>query len=230
MDELKATHRVVVVELRGHGASQPVGDGGFGLGQQVEDLRSVLVALDVRDAVLVGHSAGGYVVLELLARAPDVVSERVRRVVTVGTAGSMRAARDRAVLRFSASRLFAGVLKAGALGRALVRRGAFGRAPRPDWVEATRAMAAACPRSTKAAWVAAVSGTSVLDGLSSSSPHVDITVATGSHDTVVTPAHLTELADACRPRADVVVLDGAGHMAPLERPHEIADLVRRAAR
>ena len=223
VERLAVTHRVIVPDLRGHGASRDV-VGGFGLAQQADDVRSLLEALELDDVVLVGHSAGGYAALELVCLHPGLARERLRRLITVGTAGTLIHPWERMVLRFAASRLFYGALAAPLLGRQLVRRAAFGGRPRAEWVEATRAMALACPRATKAAWVRAIAGTSVQDRLGSSVV-TPVTVATGSLDTAATPARAAELAAACGPLGSLVILEGAGHMAPLEQPQAIADLV-----
>jgi len=67
-----AGHRVLAPELRGHGHSS--GDGrDFSLAALAQDVeRGALARLD-RPAVLVGHSLGGAVALELAARAGDRV-------------------------------------------------------------------------------------------------------------------------------------------------------------
>ena len=218
-------HGVIAFDLRGHGASVPVRGGGYGLAQQADDVRSVLEGLDLRDAVLVGHSAGGYAALAFAGLHPDVASARLRRVVTVGTAGTLTAWRERAVLRFAASRVFAMVLAWPRLGRAVVRRGAFGRGAHPEWVESTRRMALACPPPTKQAWVRVIRGTAVQDGLASTLT-IPLTASTGSLDPTVTPARAAKLAEACGPLGEVAILDGAGHMAPMEQPEAVADLVR----
>jgi lipase len=61
---------------RGHSAALP---GPYGLGRHVDDLVRVLDRLELPQAVLVGHSMGGFVVAELVARHP----ERVAGVVLV---------------------------------------------------------------------------------------------------------------------------------------------------
>ena len=220
---LGSSRRIVVPELRGHGGSVPV-VGGLGLDQQADDVRSVLEALDLHDVVLVGHSAGGYAALAFARRHPDVAGSRLRRIVTLGTAGTLTHWRERMVLRFAASRVFYGALSRPGLGHRLVRRGAFGRAPDPAAVEWTRRMARACPRAVKSAWVAAIAGTSMQSGLASHLA-VPVTSSTGSEDATVTPARATELASACGPLGSVVILEGAGHMAPLEQPEAVADLI-----
>jgi pimeloyl-ACP methyl ester carboxylesterase len=66
-----AGFRVIAPDLRGHGRST-VGTGGLELDRVAGDVAELLVALDLRDAILVGHSMGGMLALRLLARqAPD---------------------------------------------------------------------------------------------------------------------------------------------------------------
>ena len=60
---LSEGHRVIAWNQRGCGAST-AGTEGYGLDRLVDDLMAVLEALDVRDAVLVGHSVAGMVVVE----------------------------------------------------------------------------------------------------------------------------------------------------------------------
>jgi esterase len=55
--QLAAHHRVLVFDLRNHGAS-PWADG-MSYREMVEDLRASLAARDVRRAALIGHSMGG---------------------------------------------------------------------------------------------------------------------------------------------------------------------------
>ena len=225
-ERLRPDRRVVVVDLRGHGRSQPVA-GGFGLAQQADDVRAVLDALDLYDVTLVGHSAGGYAALAFASAATDrrhaaTVRRRLRALVTVGTSGSLTGPRARAVLRASASQPFVALLGVPAVGRRIVGAGAFGSRPDPRAVEHTRAMARRCPRATKVAWVSAISGTS-LEAAVQDLP-VPLVAATGSRDSTVPPSHAARLA-ARAPNGRAHVLRGLGHLAPLEDPAAVAGLV-----
>jgi pimeloyl-ACP methyl ester carboxylesterase len=66
---LSARHSVVSVDLRGHGQSPA------GVSYEIEDLaadvRALADTLELRDAVVIGHSLGGLVALEVAATAPD---------------------------------------------------------------------------------------------------------------------------------------------------------------
>jgi len=214
---LTPRRRVVAVDLRGHGESTPV-VGTFSLDQQADDINALLIELDLRDVVLVGHSAGGYSALAFVERFPDVARQRVRRIVTIGTSPSLLGARERFVLRVSASRIFYALLAIAPIGRLLVRSGAFGDNPSAAAVETTRQMALACDRSTKVSWVRAIAGTSLPLPNSPS-----LIAATGERDATVTPKRLKAL--AATSNAATSVVPGAGHMAPLEAPIDVARLI-----
>jgi len=79
--------RVVAVDLRGHGASPPI-DGAATRADLAADLGATIEALGVAPVdVLIGHSLGAAVVLELVHRRPELA----RRVVLEDPPGSDRA-------------------------------------------------------------------------------------------------------------------------------------------
>jgi non-heme chloroperoxidase len=60
-------YRVIAHDRRGHGRSSQVGDG-HDMDHYADDLAAVVEHLDLRDALHVGHSTGGGVVVHFLAR------------------------------------------------------------------------------------------------------------------------------------------------------------------
>jgi pimeloyl-ACP methyl ester carboxylesterase len=70
------SHRVVCIDLGGHGESGS-GRAAWTMEAFGADVASVLDALDLRGAVLVGHSMAGPVVLEAAFRAPERVAALV---------------------------------------------------------------------------------------------------------------------------------------------------------
>ena len=74
-----AGYRVVTWDVRGHGASQPMGDG-ITIEQAADDLGAVLDELATEPVVLVGQSFGGMIVQEFATRSPD----RVAGLVVIG--------------------------------------------------------------------------------------------------------------------------------------------------
>ncbi len=69
---LAAKHRVVAVDLRGHGGSEKP-DSGYSVPEQAQFVAEALRELQVSDAELVGHSLGGSVAVALAERAPALV-------------------------------------------------------------------------------------------------------------------------------------------------------------
>jgi len=80
MPMLARDHRVVAVDLLGHGGSEKP-TSGYTIPNQADLVAAALEELRVRDAVVVGHSLGGSVVTGLAERSPQLV----RKVVIVDT-------------------------------------------------------------------------------------------------------------------------------------------------
>ncbi len=74
--EFAADHHVILVDLRGHGASQPSA-GPFTLDDFADDAAAVATMLGTGPVLAVGHSMGGAVALTLAGRYPWLVSEVV---------------------------------------------------------------------------------------------------------------------------------------------------------
>jgi pimeloyl-ACP methyl ester carboxylesterase len=83
---LAADHRVIRLDLRGHGDSGDAED--YGALGMAGDVAAVLAAAGARDPVLVGHSLGGFVVSALASQMP------VRAVVNVDQPLQMSAFHD----------------------------------------------------------------------------------------------------------------------------------------
>ncbi len=74
--------RLIGIDRPGYGASTPLPDGSVPtIAGYADDLAAALAAFEIRDAAVVGWSAGGRVALALAARHPDLV----RSVAVVGT-------------------------------------------------------------------------------------------------------------------------------------------------
>jgi pimeloyl-ACP methyl ester carboxylesterase len=80
VDEFSRTHRVVTIDLAGHGESGR-NRAVWSMGAFGEDVVAVIEALKLKDVVLIGHSMGGPVIAEAASRIPD----RVRGIVGVDT-------------------------------------------------------------------------------------------------------------------------------------------------
>lgn len=98
MRALGGRHRLVIPELRGHGRSGPASDGDYSITACAGDLHAVLDALALERVVLVGHSFGASVAIELASKLP----ERVAALVVVDGAGDFAFVPPEALLGFLA--------------------------------------------------------------------------------------------------------------------------------
>jgi pimeloyl-ACP methyl ester carboxylesterase len=237
--------RLVTYDARGHGSSGPAKgpDGttildGHTLGR---DLAAVIEQAAIGPVVLVGHSLGGMtaltqLILEKRERERIAAAVLVNSTFTAELAGwggrgnpvqrALERAGDvvRQIAGHDAKRIDR--LRTGATdGAMLAARAVFGRDPSPRHIAVGFHMFETTPSQTLAA---------AFD-LSTYDVHPDleridvpVLVVSGTRD-VITPAFLSkEMADRI-PGAELVLLDGCGHMAPFERYHELTALIRKFA-
>jgi pimeloyl-ACP methyl ester carboxylesterase len=123
--------RVVSVDLRGRGAGRGLA-GPTGLRAHARDVATVLAELDVRDAVVVGHSMGAYLAPLVAQEAPD----RVRKLVLVdgGIRPKLPFFMGRGVTRMAFRRQLAGMDKEWPDIEAVAKKGKVDKmlATRPD--------------------------------------------------------------------------------------------------
>jgi pimeloyl-ACP methyl ester carboxylesterase len=81
MPRLTPSHRVIAVDLLGHGGSEKP-DSGYSIPRQADLVAQALSRLGVRNAEVVGHSLGGSVAVALAEQSPQLVN----RIVIVDTA------------------------------------------------------------------------------------------------------------------------------------------------
>lgn len=232
--DLADRFRVVAIDHRGHGQSE-CGDGGYAPERLAQDVAGALVELDLRDAVIVGHSMGGMVAMRLAVDHPDLVAERVRGLVLLSTtpnvgarvpgwATLVRVTGPVATRGMRASaRLPGGFFAASDLAYALTRIG-FGREALPTHVELGRLMLAShSPLVLSELWDGLV-GFDIRDRLG------EITTPTlvigGTRDNVTPLHHAKEIARGI-PGARLEVVRDGGHMLMLERRFELNDLLER---
>ena len=225
--QLADRYRVIAVDLRGHGASI-AGTDGFGLGRLDDDLATLLVGLDLHDAVVVGHSMGGMTAMQFCGQHPDVLAERVAGLVFVATRahqvvppGIDRGARA-LVARGQGLIEDGGTLPARAAVTGRMARLAFGERPHPRAVEVVAEMGGSIePESLVLSVAGLIQHDARVALRATSTPSL---VVVGTRD-ILTPVpagrHLAHLL----PAAELVVLPKAGHQLMQERPGELAELL-----
>ncbi|MEW2519771.1 alpha/beta fold hydrolase [Actinacidiphila alni] len=236
---LRGTVRAVYWDQRSHGRSERGRDQVAGrpatIDQLGRDLKAVLdAAVPEGPVVLVGHSMGGMTVMAFADQFPEYVAERVAGVAFVSTsagklaavtlglpAAGARAFRALApgVLRMLGSQvdlvertrratadLFAGIIK----------KYSFGSDVDPAVGRFAERLIESTPIDVVAEFYPAFTehekgdALSVLDGL----PGL---VLAGDKDLLTPSAHSTEIAEKL-PDAELVIVEGAGHLVLMERP------------
>lgn len=208
--------RCIVPDLRGHGRSGASEHAG--MARYADDVVELLDALDERRPVaLVGLSMGGYVALELARRHP----ERLRALALVDT----RAGPDSDDAAAGRLETAARVLAEGSW---VVADSMVDRLFAPDAPAALREqwraiMAATPPTGAAAALLAMAERPDSFPTLRAL--RLPLLVVVGEEDAITPPDESRRMAEAA-PHARLVVVPGAGHMTPAERPAEFAALLR----
>jgi pimeloyl-ACP methyl ester carboxylesterase len=233
LNELADRHRVVAVDLRGHGRST-AGDRTITVETMADDVCRVLDALGLRQCLLVGHSMGGMVALQV---AHDLAPERRREllsgVAVVSSAagpfftvpGSARVAKVGlpawSQVLLAAERLGVWAMPAEDL-RWWLTRLSFGPEPNPAQVRFAEQLHHSVSASTLAQLLP---GLATFD-LSREVADIDVPVlvVVGSKDRLTPPRHARRLASAL-PRAELVELPRCGHTPMLERRREFSRLL-----
>jgi pimeloyl-ACP methyl ester carboxylesterase len=74
---LSGRYRVIAHDLRGHGMSDRVSDGDYGVMDHVYDLASLVEHLDAQTFTLMGHSLGGNITLRYAGLFPEKIEKLV---------------------------------------------------------------------------------------------------------------------------------------------------------
>ena len=185
-------------------------------GATVEEISARILAGAPQKFVLVGQGLGGDVALDLVRRAAD----RVTRIVLLSTdplaeAPQIAAAREARMIAAGAGRLAAAMAEE-------VPMASLANVPhRPEIVATLKAMAVDLGPEVFAAQSRAMQRRpdqqktlrrAMLPAL----------ILAGAEDRMV-PLRRQELTAGLMPFAKLVVIEGAGHMAPLEHPQAVTD-------
>jgi 3-oxoadipate enol-lactonase len=229
---LAGSHRLVALDLRGHGQSI-AGSDGYAFERMADDLLEVLEARRVDRAVVVGHSMGGMVLqLTALLRAKQLAAHAAG-IVLVGTdagpaipgplgrpMGVATAALAGRAAGF-ADRRGKGVYPGSDLATWGARL-SFGVRPDPAEVELVRSISAAvAPRA-----MAGLLGPLLAFDVRAELGRIDLPtlVVVGTRDLLTPPRRSRSIAGRV-PGARLEVLPGCGHLVMLERPDTLNALL-----
>ncbi|MDP9330539.1 MAG: alpha/beta hydrolase [Actinomycetota bacterium] len=240
--DLSDEFRCVLMDHRSHGGSERAAHDDLTLRSMGRDVAAVLEATSPnRPAVLVGHSMGGMAILAMAEQRPELFGPAVAGVVLIGSSssdlfrGAMGSVTDLLRLRLSTigtavarvDRLRKAVLASPAdLSGAIARLTQFG----PDApLHVVDHVVALAQRTSSQVWTDGLAELMEVD-LAHAIPRVRVPalVLVGEHDRVTPPAAALALT-AALPDGRLIVIEGAGHIAMLERPQELNLQIRRFA-
>jgi pimeloyl-ACP methyl ester carboxylesterase len=242
-------YRLVTYEHPGHGRSTPPASGHYDLDLLGDTLcRVVEEACEPGPVVVAGHSMGGMALLNAVRRHGSRLDERLAGAVLLSTTSHARPARrlafdsgiqgfarlDRAVRRLTPRlrdpRLVALSDRATSatsdLSHLVTRWMATGPGSPPEVADLTQQLVLDNCTDVILGLAQAVLGVDEDAGLDRlAALGVPTAIVVGSHDRL-TPVTLSEQM-AARSHGELVLLDGVGHMAPLEASAEINAVLRR---
>jgi pimeloyl-ACP methyl ester carboxylesterase len=220
--------RVIVPSLPGHGGSERLADPPADLFPYADSLAGLLDALDVGDAVVVGHSLGGLVAL----RFALTHRSRTAALVLVDSGGAaVGRIRLAAVTRFL--RLASSLAARPGFVRAVTTRIRLRRRMLAYAVHDSAAMTVEMLRDAlkdfSVPGVVDAIRAGALEQAASSVRWLTVptTVIWGRYDRILPLRLGVRLAQAI-PGAALEVIDGAGHAPMLDRPDDFARAIRRA--
>jgi pimeloyl-ACP methyl ester carboxylesterase len=219
-------YRVVAFDARGHGRST-IGTQGISAPVMAADLLAVLEAADATDAIMVGHSMGGFLALEAILEVPGVASRLSGLVLVATFAGDILdgAPQNRAELPLLRSHLVSRLGDSPTIGT-LFAATFFGPHPSPTMLAALLEMIQGRDLGPLVPLLEAFIAKDLLARL----PRVDLptVIVCGLADRTTPPRDSQRMAAAI-PRARSLWVPGAGHMLPWEAPEAVRDAVATAA-
>jgi pimeloyl-ACP methyl ester carboxylesterase len=233
-------HRLVFYDLRGHGLSQPKGADDYTITRLALDLEHVIEDAGLDEVVLVGHSVGGMIALELCRMRPELWGDRFKGLVLMNTThrpavetligGAAVAKLERIVRRpldvlgsqaHYIERLRKIIKPSDSIFMA-VSIAAFGPQPSAKQVDFTYDMLADTPADVIFDLVRSYRDFGVTDHLAEIA--IPALVIGGTHDRI-TVAEASEHLASHLPKAELKLLDRCGHMSMLERHREVDRLL-----
>jgi pimeloyl-ACP methyl ester carboxylesterase len=235
-------HRLVFYDLRGHGVSQPRGDKPFTIKTLAQDLETLIERSGLKECVVVGHSIGGMIALELCAERKDLMGSTIKGLVLSNTtyrpavetlAGGAAISHLERLTRRPFDGLGSHHQRLDRLRRIIkpsdaifmmVSFAAFGPNASARQIDFTYDMLAETPTDILFDLIKSYREFDVREVLG------DITIPAlvigGEHDRLTVSDASLHLAKNL-PEAELVMLEDCGHMTMLERHNEFNELVER---
>ena len=203
-------YRTIAWDMPGYGGSAPLPT--VSIAALADALQDFLEQVSAEKPILVGHSIGGMIVQQLLARSPRIAGAIVL-AQTSPAFGKPEGEWQKAFIEARLGPLDRGETMAS-LAPTLVRE-LVGDDPAPGGMELARDCMASVSEATYRATMLALMGFDLRNALTSIA--VPTLVLSGSKDNNAPAPMMAKMASYI-PSAKYVELEGVGHLANLERP------------
>lgn len=216
--------RVIAFDQRGHGKST-IGSHGVGSQQMAGDYDAVLAHYDVHDAILVGHSMGGFLAIIFALNHPEVVTARLKGLVLFASLpgnaleGSPQNRIQIPLIRIGLiQRIIASDTYGTLFGESL-----YGDAPSFACIQAFRQIFGAQRHQPLIPIIEALANEDYTSRLGEI--HLPTVVICGTKDKTTPPRHSEKLSKGL-PNARWVQVPGKGHMINWEAPDALIEAVQ----
>lgn len=219
INELQKDHHIVVYDIRGLGESY-VGDGQYTMEAYVSDLFSVMEGMKLNKPVLCGLSMGGYISL----RAVEVGEDKFSGLILLDTKSQSDDDNGKLVRSNSINKI--NIEGLASFAESFVSN-LFAEENKEELVDVyndtIRMAQSHNPLGVKGALIAMLSRTDTTKNLEKIM--IPTLVMGGAFDKLTPPTVMREMADKIRD-SEYASVPRAGHMAPLENPSFVNDMIR----
>lgn len=217
-------YRTIVFDQRGHGQST-IGQEGISSSAMASDYKNLVEHFDLKEAILVGHSMGGFLSMKFLLDYPELQPQRIKACVLMATFAG-----DVGRNNFQ-NRLQIPLIKSGLLVRMIqwkpigvqFGKSLTGKNPDPEII---RSILEIFPQQDH------IKLTPILQALTDENYYdrlheinIPCTVVIGDQDATTPPFHSDDLVEKI-PNSTRIDLKGKGHCLNVEAPDEIVQAIQ----
>jgi len=217
LDGIKG-HRLIAVDLRGFGASAS-SNPAASIDDYADDVAALLSKLEIPRAVIAGLSMGGYVALAFAERHRDKLAALALLDTRAGADDDKgRQGRDASIATIGAE---------GTAGpNAAMMEKLFAEATVAEVRERVAAMMARATPEAMIAALGAMRDRPDRHGVLRDMAGIPTLILVGTEDRL-TPPEMSRLMAEAAVGAELVEVEGAGHLAPMERPATVGEALQR---
>jgi len=227
---LRKDHRVVRVDLLGHGDSEKPRDG-YTMNQQADRVAAALAAIKVHKATIVGHSTGGEVAIAFSKRHPDLT----RKLVVVDSEPNADFTHVDALASLSLKPIIGQdlwrITPDSAVKDGLRQAFATDSVPVPEaFVEDFRKLTFSSYKKTFDESNEYVEDGSLIADLTATATRKPVLIIFGAKDRLIDAKKAIPYYREKVPSAQTEVIAGAGHSPMWEKPAQTSSLILKFAR